>query len=87
MLELPEVEDKVTCWEITPKFPFSLLFKEGLRENFREVLPLWQYISTAVESISSLKGTQRVLNICPLLGAQELDSDEPSRCVHHPGRL
>jgi hypothetical protein len=51
------------------------------------VLPLWQYISTAVESISSLKGTQRVLNICPLLGAQELDSDEPSRCVHHPGRL
>ena len=28
---------------------------------------------------------QRVL-ICPLLGAQELDSDEPSLCVHQPGK-
>jgi hypothetical protein len=24
--------------------------------------------------------------ICPLLGAQELDSDEPSLCVHLPGK-
>jgi hypothetical protein len=28
---------------------------------------------------------QRIL-ISPLLGAQELDSDEPSLCVHQPGR-
>jgi hypothetical protein len=27
-----------------------------------------------------------VYNICPLLGAQELDSDEPGLCVHQPGR-
>ena len=27
-----------------------------------------------------------VYNICPLLGAQELDSDEPNLCVHLPGR-
>jgi hypothetical protein len=47
------------------KMLFSLLFKEGLRENLR---------GAALAATDSL--------ICPLLGAQELDSDEPGLCVH-----
>ena len=56
---------------------FSLLFKahsppleEGIKGEFQK----------------GYRAYDGGFNIHPLLGAQELDSDEPSLCVHQPGK-